>query len=81
MPSILENYQKIEEMNSNSKIKTYKAKIELIIKEIIPGDKNLYCIIKERLEIIKEKYKIIEEEDKFYIVINKDDELISKIEK
>ena len=84
MPSIWEKYQKIEEMDSNSKIKTYKAKIEPIIKEIIPEDKKDYYRIKERSEIIKEKYKIIEmieEEDKFYIVINKDDELISKIDK
>ena len=55
MPSIWEKYQKIEEMNSNSKIKTYKAKIEPIIIEIIPEDKNDYYRIKGRLEIIKKK--------------------------
>ena len=84
MPSIWEKYQKIEEIDSNSKIKTYKAKIEPIIKEIIPEDRNDYYKIKEKLEIIEKKYKIIEiieEKDKFYIVINKDDELISKIDK
>ena len=84
MPSIWEKYQKIEELNSNSKIKTYKAKIEPIILEIIPEDKNEYYKIKGRLEIIKRKYKIIEiieEIEKFYLVVNKDDELISKIDK
>ena len=84
MPSIWEKYQKIEELNSNSKIKTYKAKIEPIIIEIIPEDKNDFYKIKGRLEIIKRKYKIIEileEIEKFYIVVNKDDELLSKIDK
>ena len=84
MPSIWEKYQKIIEIDSNSKIKTYKAKIEPIIKEIIPEDKKDYYKILKRIEKIKEKYKIIEmieEENKIYIVINKDDELISKINK
>jgi len=82
MPSIWEKYQKIEEMDSNSKIKTYKAKIEPIIIEIIPEDKNDYYRIKGRIEIIKKKYNLIEifeEKEKIYIVINKDDELIPKI--
>jgi len=84
MPSIWDKYQKIEELDSNSRIKTYKAKIEPIIKEIIPEDEKHYFKIKERLKNIKKKYKIIEiieEKDKFYIVINKDDELIFKIDK
>jgi hypothetical protein len=83
MPSIWRKYQKIEEINSNSKIKTYKAKIESIIKEIIPKDEEEYSSIKERLEIINKKYEIVEmfeEQDKLYIVINKDDELISIID-
>jgi hypothetical protein len=57
-------------MDSNSKIRTYKAKIEPIIKEIIPENDKELSKIKERLEIIKENYKIIEmieEKDKFYI--------------
>ena len=86
MPSIWEKYQKIFEMDSNSKIKTYNAKLELIIKEIIAEDENDYIRIKGKLEKIKENYKIIEiieekEKDKFYIVINKGDELISQIDK
>ena len=84
MPSIWEKYQKIKEMDSNSKIKTYIAKIEPIIKEIMPEDEKDYYRMKGRLEIIEKKYniiEIIEEKDKFYIVINRDDELISKIDK
>jgi len=84
MPSIWEKYQKVEEINSNSKIKTYKVKIEPIIKEITFEDKKDYYNIKKKLEIIEKKYKIIEiieEKEKFYIVINQDDELISKIDK
>ena len=84
MPSIWEKYQKIEKLDSKLKIKTYKAKIEPIIKEIIPEDKIDYYRIIGKLEIIKEEYnliEIIEEEDKIYIVINKDDKLISKIDK
>ena len=83
MPSIWEKYQKIEEMDSNSKIKTYKAKMEPIIKEIIPKDKEDNLKIHLRLEKIKKNYKlieIIEENDKIYIVINKDDKLISEID-
>ena len=62
MPSstIWSKYKKIEEdpnNNNNSKIKTYKAKIEPIIKEIIPEDKKEYYIIKERLEKLKKTMK------------------------
>ena len=49
--------KKIQEINSNSNIKTYLVSIEPILKEIISRDINDYYIIKERLEILK-KYKI-----------------------
>ncbi len=50
MPSTIWNkYQKIEEKNSNSNIKTYLARIELIIKEIIIKDIIEYYKIRERL--------------------------------
>ena len=84
--SIWDKYQKIEEIKSESKIKTiktYKAKIEPIIKEIIFQDKKEYYKIKRRIEIIKKKYKvleIIEEKERFYIVINNKEELISEID-
>ena len=83
MQKIWENYQKIEEIESKSKIKTYKVKLEPIIKEIVPEDRNDYYIIKEKLEKINKKYKlidIIEENNKFYIVMYNDDELINKID-
>ena len=60
MPSIWEKYQKIEEIESNPKIKTYKAKIEPIIKEIIPKDKEEHYRIKIKLDKIKKNYNIIE---------------------
>ena len=58
MPSIWVKYQKIKEIDRKSKIKTYKASIERIIKEIIPDDKKDYYKIKRSLEIINKKYKI-----------------------
>ena len=51
MPSKIWNkYKMIEEINSKGNIKTYKAKIEPIIKEIIPKNKDDYYRIYERLE-------------------------------
>ena len=84
MLSIWEKYQKIELIENKSRIKTYSAKIETIIKEIIPEDKKDYYRIKGRLaKIKKKKYKIIEvieENDNFYIVMNKDVDLSSNID-
>jgi len=89
MPSIWEKYQKIVEMDSNSKIKTYKAKIEPVIKEIIPKDEEDYFKIKKRIEKIQkikeiknnyEIIEIIEEEKKFYIVLKENNELNLKID-
>ena len=84
MPStIWDKYQKLDQISSNSKIKTYKAKMEPIIKEIIPEDKIEYDRIKGRLEKLKnilEIIEIIEENEKFYIVIRDEDELKSKID-
>ena len=43
MPStILNKYKLIKEISSNASIKTYLARIEPIIKEIIPKDKEDY---------------------------------------
>jgi len=90
MPSkIWDKYKKIKEVESNnSKIKTYIASIEPIIKEIIFENKNDYYIIKERLEKLKEEleeelniYEIIEENERIYIVIDNKRELLSKIDK
>ena len=85
MPStIWDKYKLIKEISSNSGIKTYSARLEPIIKEIIPKDKDDYQAISERLEHLKAQldiYEIIEEDFKFYIVSENNDELLSKIDK
>ena len=85
MPSSIWNkYKLIKEINNKSNIKTYLTKIEPIIKEIIYKNKNEYYLIKERIEIIKEKikiYDIIEEEDRIYIVIENNKEMIKEFDK
>ena len=87
MPSTIWNkYKLIKEISSNSGIKTYSARLEPIIKEIKPKDKDDYYIIKERLEKIKEEeeiniYDIIEENERIYIVIDNNEEILLKIDK
>ena len=85
MPSNIWNkYKLFKEIGSNENIKTYSARIEPIIKEIIPKDKDDYQEISERLEQLKDQldiYEIIEEDNKFYIVAENNDELLSKIDK
>jgi len=85
MPSKIWNkYKLIKEIKSNLNIKTYLTRIEPIIKEIIPKNKDDYYIIYERLEKIKEElniYEIIEENERIYIVIDNNDELLLKIDK
>ena len=58
--------------NNNSTIKTYKGKIEPIIKEIKYKNKEEQFTIRDRIERIKEitkVYDIIEEKGKFYVVM------------
>ena len=85
MPSKIWNkYKMIKEINSNSNIKTYLTRIEPIIKEIIPKNKNEYYLIIERLIKLKEElhiYEIIEENERIYLVIDNNSELLSKIDK
>ena len=87
MPSKIWNkYKIIKEIGSNLNIKTYLTKIEPIVKEIIPKNKEDYYIIRERLEKLKLEeelniYEIIEENDKIYIVIDNNNELLQKIDK
>ena len=68
MPSTIWNkYKLIKEISSNSGIKTYSARLEPIIKEIKPKDKDDYHAISERLEQLKAQldiYEIIEEDNK-----------------
>ena len=81
--TIWNKYTKIKEINHNSNIKTYLARIEPIIKEISYKNMNEYLVIKEKIEIIKNKikiYDIIEEEDKIFIVINNNNETISEVD-
>ena len=84
---IWKKYEIIKEISSNKKIKTYltKPKIEPVIKEIKPKNKEEYYLISERLQKIKELFKIyeiIEENGIFYVVLDDDDnETLSKIDK
>ena len=82
--TIWNKYTLIKEVDKKSNIKTYLARIEPIIKEISYKNKNEYLEIREKLEGIKNKikiYDIIEEEDKIYIVIDNNNEIISEIDK
>ena len=85
MPESIWNiYEKIKEINNNSNIKTYLAKIETIIKEIKPKDKNDYFFIYKRLEKLKNEIKIfdiIDENDIIYIVIENNEEINNKVDK
>ena len=79
--NIWDKYKKIKEINNNSRIKTYLARIEPIIKEILPKDKDDYCTIYEHLEEFKEKiYEIIEQNNKIYIVMENNKELMNRID-
>ena len=69
MPTTIWNkYEIIQEINTNSYIKTYLTKINPIVKEILPKDIEDYYRIKELLEKIKNQlkiYEIIEENERF----------------
>ena len=85
MPSkIWTKYKIIKEIKSDSNIKTYLTRIEPIIKEIIPKNKDNYCVISEKLAKLKEEfniYKIIEENERIYIIMDNNDEILLKIDK
>ena len=81
---IWNKYKIIKEIDSKSNIKTYLTRIEPIIKEIKPKDKDDYYKIIERLDKLKEElniYEIIEENEKIYIVIENNEEILLKIDK
>ena len=74
----------IKEINKNSNINTYLTRIEPIIKEIIINNEIEYYKIKERLEIIKKAikiYDIIEEKDRIYIVMDNNEQIMTKLDK
>ena len=82
--TIWNKYKIIKEIDKNLNIKTYLARIEHIIKEISYKYKNEYLVIRERIEGIKNKikiYDIIEEENKIYLVIDNNKEIISELDK
>ena len=85
MPSQIWKKNKIiKEINSNLNTKTYLVRIEPIVKEIIPKNINEYIIRREKLEKLKNNYKIneiIEENNKIYIVIDNNNDIISEIDK
>ena len=83
--SIWNKYEKIKEIeNKNSNIKTYLVKIEPLIKEIKPKDKNDYLSIYQRIEKLKSEikiYDVVDENDKIYIVIENNEEISNKVDK
>ena len=86
MKSIIwDKYQKLEEINENWNIKTYRARIEPIIKEISYKNRDDYYLVYRRIEKLKSEikiYDIIEEENKIYIVIdNNNNEKLLDIDK
>ena len=81
---IWNKYKKVKEIDSQSNIKTYLAILEPIVKEITPKNKDDCFMIIERLEKLKEEYniyEIIEENEKIYIVLENNAEILSKIDK
>jgi len=88
MPSkIWDKYKRIKEIESNNTYKkNYLARTEIIVQEIIPKNKDDYYTIIERLENIKKEeeiniYNIIEENERIYVIIDNNKELISEIDK
>ena len=71
--TIWKKYKMIKEINSKENVKTYKAKIEPIIKEITPKNKSEYNNILYNLQNYKDLiYEIIEENNKIYVVLLND---------
>ena len=81
MKSRLNKYEIIKELETGSIMQTYLTRIEPIVKVIEAKNKQEFCLICQRLEEIKDQlYKIIEENDKIYIVMDNDPELMKKID-
>ena len=71
--AIWNKYKMIKEINSEGNIKTYKAQIEPIIKEITPRNRDEYDNILYNLQNYKDSiYEIIEENNKIYVVLLND---------
>jgi len=68
--AIWNKYKMIKEINSEGNIKTYKAQIEPIIKEITPRNRDEYDNILYNLQNYENSiYEIIEENNKIYVVL------------
>ena len=70
--TIWNKYKKIKAISSNGYINTYQAKIEPIIKEIQPKNKEEYDIILHNLKDYQNiLLDLIEEDNKIYVVLLK----------
>ena len=81
---IWSKYKIIKEIDSKLNIKTYLTRIEPVIKEIIPKDKDDYYIMSEKLENLKEELNINEkkeENEKIYLVLENNEEILSKVDR
>ena len=71
--TIWNKYKMIRQLSSKGNIKTYKTKIEPIIKEISPRNRNEYDNILYNLQNYKNLiYEIIEENNKIYVALLND---------
>ena len=82
--TIWNKFKLINEVSSKSNVKTYIARLEPMIKEIIPKNKEEYHSIFQNLKELKNEikiYDIIEENDKIYVILDNDIEFSLKIDK
>ena len=58
-------YKKIKEISSQGDIKTYKAQLDVIVKEINTQDINQYNLVKNNLQNYEDQiFELIEENNK-----------------
>ena len=78
---IWNKYKILKEINIDSNIKTYLTRIEPIIKEIMTKDKDEYNAICDCLHELKnEIFEIIEENNKIFIVLENNKDLMERID-
>ena len=83
MPSVWDKYQKIKEIENKPNIKTYLARIEPIVKEIMLKDEDECDQIVEYFSKLKDKFKlydIIQEKTKIYLVLEDTKEINKEID-
>ena len=79
-------YKQIEQISSQENIKTYKAQLEVIVKEINTQDINQYNLVKNNLQNYEDQiFELIEENNKLFLILlndlNLDNIYNSKIKK